>query len=243
VANPTGSNPGLYGQRGQAWVDEMFCGAAELYRSTGDAAYLTDALGYNEQLANHGWAPNYSQAADFCRHSLYVGGAAEAVSEHWRLDVENYAAHVSQTEFTRGIVFFDDWGSLRYAAGASFSAALYYDVTGDTAARDLAISQLNYIMGDNPYGRSFVVGFGNNPPQQPHHRNAQGHAMELLPFEHTITGALVGGPNEEGGGVTSPGYTDDVNDYVSNEVALDYNAGLVGLAAFGALEQVSSAAP
>jgi hypothetical protein len=38
--------------------------------------------------------------------------------------------------------------------------------------------------------------------------------------------------------VTSPGYTDDVNDYVSNEVALDYNAGLVGLAAFGALERV-----
>ena len=35
-------------------------------------------------------------------------------------------------------------------------------------------------MGDNPYERSFVVGFGNNPPQQPHHRNAQGHAMEVV---------------------------------------------------------------
>jgi endoglucanase len=237
INNPMGSNPGLYGQRGEAWVDEMLCGAAELYRATGVQTYLDEALAFNDRVENHGWAPNYSQAADFCRHSLYVGGASEAVAEYWRLDVENYASHVSTNELTRGLVFFDDWGSLRYAAGASFSAALYSEVTGDVAARTLALGQLNYIMGDNSYGRSFVVGFGTNPPQQPHHRNAQGHEMTILPFEHTISGALVGGPSNEGGGVTAPGYTDDVNDYVSNEVALDYNAGLVGLAAFGAREQ------
>jgi endoglucanase len=195
-------------------------------------------------MENHGWAPNFSQAADFCRHSLYVAGAGEAVSEFWRLDVENYASRVSDTEFTAGMVFFDDWGSLRYAAGAAFSASLYYEVTGDVAARDLAIGQLNYIMGDNPYGRSFVVGFGNNPPVQPHHRNAQGtNDIEQLPFVHTLSGAIVGGPSNTGVGVTAPGYADDVNDYVSNEVALDYNAGLVGLAAFGALEQAAAATP
>jgi endoglucanase len=101
-----------------------------------------------------------------------VGGQADAVSEFWKLDVENYAAQVSTNEFTAGAVYFDDWGMLRYSAGAAFSAALYAQATGDTAARDLAISQLNYSAGENGYSRSFVIGVGPNAPQNPHHRNS-----------------------------------------------------------------------
>ena len=36
--------------------------------------------------------------------------------------------------------------------------------------REYAVSQLNYVLGDNQYDRSYVVGFGNNPPVKPHHR-------------------------------------------------------------------------
>ena len=35
--------------------------------------------------------------------------------------------------------------------------------------RDWALSQVNYALGDNKNGRSYVVGFGVNPPVQPHH--------------------------------------------------------------------------
>ena len=238
-ANPTGSNPGLYGQNGEAWLDEMLAGAAEMYRLTSDQAYLADALDFNARIESHGWAPNYSQSADFSRHSLYVGGAADAVGEFWRLDVESYAAKVSTNENTNGAVYIDEWGMLRYAAGAAFSAALYFQVSGDTAARDLAISQLNYIAGDNSYQRSFVIGVGNNPPQNPHHRNSD--TLGVL-----LTGALVAGPTQraftQGQGaaaivITEPGYQDITEDYVGNEVALDYNAGVVGLSAFGVLQQ------
>lgn len=245
VNNPEGSNPGLYGQNGNAWLDEMLAGSAELYRVTNDAAYLTAALDYNARIENHGWAPNYSQSADFSRHSLYVGGAADAVGEFWRLDVENYRSKLSSAEYTAGVVYFDEWGVLRYAAGAAFSAALYAQVTADESARELAISQLNYISGNNEYERSFVVGYGENPPQFPHHRNADNLGVLL-------SGALVGGPTQrsyfQGQGenaieITTPGYEDDLDDYVGNEVALDYNAGLVGLAAFGVLEQRARATP
>jgi endoglucanase len=242
-ANQTGSNPGLYGQNGMAWVDEMLAGSAELYRLTQESTYLDDALGFNTLVENHGWAPNYSQSADFSRHSLYVGGAVEAVSEFWKLDVESYSAKVSTNEFTNGYIYLDEWGSLRYAAGAAFSAALYAQVTGDAVARDLAVSQLNYIAGENSYGRSFVVGYGTNPPQHPHHRNSD--SLGVL-----LTGALVAGPTQReflqrngGGGasivITTPGYEDVVEDYVGNEVALDYNAGIVGLAAFGVTQQAA----
>lgn len=236
--NQSTSNPGLYQQLGNAWIDEMLVGSAEMYVATQQQSYLDDALGFNTQLENHGWAPNYSQAADFARHSLFVAGQSDAVGEFWGLDIANYQAQVSATQFTDGMIFFNDWGSLRYAAGAAFSAALYFEVTGDDAARALATGQLNYIMGDNSYNRSFVVGFGENPPEQPHHRNAQGTGdLDVFPFVHTLSGALVGGPSNTGVGVTAPGYEDDVNDYVSNEVALDYNAGLVGLSAFGTVER------
>jgi endoglucanase len=238
-ANPMGSNPGLYGQNGEAWLDEMLAGAAEMYRLTNEQTYLTDALDFNARIENHGWAPNYSQSADFSRHSLYVGGQAAAVGEFWKLDVENYQAKLSADELIDGLVYFDQWGSLRYAAGAGFSAALYAQVTNDAAARELAVSQLNYIAGDNEYARSFVVGYGTNPPLNPHHRNADN-------LDVNLAGALVGGPHTEGltqgqGAnqiqVTIPGYQDVTEDYVGNEVALDYNAGIVGLAAFGVIAQ------
>jgi endoglucanase len=241
--NPSGSNPGLYGQNGDGWFDEMLAGAAEMFRLTSEDTYLTDALDFNGRIENHGWAPNYSLSTDFSRHSLYVGGAQDAVAEFWRLDVENYAAKVSTNELTSGAVYFDEWGMLRYAAGAAFSAALYSQVTGDVPARDLAISQLNYIAGQNSYDRSFVIGVGNNPPQNPHHRNSD--TLGIL-----LTGALVAGPTQrafnQGQGanaivITEPGYEDVTEDYVGNEVALDYNAGLVGLGAFGVLQQRAAA--
>ena len=84
------------------------------------------------------------------------------------------------------------------------------------------------LLGD--HGRSYVVGFGKNPPVRPHHRssscklkspttcswnefNAEG------PNPITLTGALVGGPIQSGS------FADERKDYKTNEVAIDYNAG------------------
>jgi endoglucanase len=235
-SKPMGSNPGLYAQTGTNWLDEMMARAAELYRLTNDMAYLTDALDFNSQIKNHGWAPNYSQSADFSRHSLYVGGAADAVADFWRLDVENYQAKVSTNQYTSGEVYIDEWASLRYAAGAAFSSALYAQVTGNKPALELAVQQLNYITGDNTYARSFVIGFGTDSPSHPHHRNSEN--LNIL-----LTGALVGGPSQRlYQTVHQAGYQDVMTDYVGNEVALDYNAGLVGLAAFGVQQQTLAAA-
>ena len=36
-------------------------------------------------------------------------------------------------------------------------------------AISFAENQINYILGDG--GRSYVCGFGNNPPERPHHRS------------------------------------------------------------------------
>ena len=95
------------------------------------------------------------------------------------------------------------------------------------SCRDFARNQINYALGDG--GRSYVCGYGNNPPTQPHHRSSSCPDMpEQCDWDEynnpganyqVLNGALVGGPDD------NDNYQDSRSDYVSNEVATDYNAG------------------
>lgn len=132
----------------------------------------------------------------------------------------------------KGLAWIDSWGSVRYATTSAFIAAVYSDWKGCPSAKkktytDFYESQINYALGSS--GRSFVVGFGENPPEHPHHRTAQGSWADNMNepnyHRHTLYGALVGGPN------ANDGYTDIVSDYNCNEVACDYNAGFTGVLA------------
>jgi endoglucanase len=101
------------------------------------------------------------------------------------------------------------------------------------------MGQMNYIMGDNPANWSYITGFGSTTPfvgsevggdataaSHPHQGDAQGSLTnsqtDPLNDNHILWGGLVGGPS-------SADEPDDVTtDYVLNEVAIDYNASLVG---------------
>ena len=71
---------------------------------------------------------------------------------------------------------------------------------------------MDYLLGNNPQGRSYMVGFGNNPPTQAHHRGASvpvmpdnaevNCAMSFVywlnkdtPNPNELTGAILGGPD------------------------------------------------
>jgi endoglucanase len=127
-----------------------------------------------------------------------------------------------------GQAVLDQWGSLRYAANTAFVALVYSDAISDATLKsryhDFALRQINYALGQNPLNRSFVVGFGTNPPRNPHHRTAHGSWTDQINFpvesRHILYGALVGGPTS-----ANDQYTDDRSNYTMNEVATDYNAG------------------
>ena len=99
----------------------------------------------------------------------------------------------------------------------------------------LGLSQVDYVLGTNEYGRSFVVGWGVNPPSHPHHANAYGReALDWnlsQPFLHSLAGAMVAGPTKSWTFVSRPGY-DDISDWVGNELTIDYNARFVSSMAF-----------
>ncbi len=117
---------------------------------------------------------------------------------------------------------------MRYSANTAFLAGIYGDTVNDKGGKytNFAESQIDYILGENPRGSSYMVGFGENSPQNPHHRAASGttNIADPNPNRNILYGALVGGPTE----ANDFAYNDQRTDYTANEVALDYNAGLTG---------------
>ncbi|MCA1992901.1 MAG: glycoside hydrolase family 9 protein, partial [Coleofasciculus sp. S288] len=127
-----------------------------------------------------------------------------------------------------GLAWLDQWGSLRYSANTAFLAGVYSDTVKDYSDRysNFAESQIDYILGDNPNDFSYMVGFGDKYALQPHHRGAHGgtNINDPAPNDHILYGALVGGPSSP----NDNAYTDSRSNYITNEVALDYNAGFTG---------------
>ena len=213
------------------YYDELAWAGAWLYIATGDDAYLDNAKScYSQAGHDYDWS--------MCWDDVHIG-AAELLAE---ITGENtYTSAVEQhldywcndiTYTPDGLAWLDSWGSLRYATTTGFIAAVYSRsdmCPSDKVSeyRDFTESQCNYALGSS--GRSYVVGFGENPPEHPHHRTAQGsycdNMNEPANHRHTLYGALVGGPDANGN------YNDTVSDYTANEVACDYNAGFTGLLA------------
>lgn len=213
------------------WEDELAWAGAWLYLATNDKSYLEKAeAAYTKAGHDKDWA--------MCWDDVHIGAALllaqitgkdtykKAIEEHldWWCD--------SITTSPKGLKWLDSWGSLRYATTTAYIAAVYSESSMCPKAKvdkywDFALSQANYALGDG--GRSYMIGFGDNYPVNPHHRTAQGSYSDNMndpnPGRHVLYGALVGGPD------ASDGYTDTVSNFNTNEVACDYNAGFTGLLA------------
>ena len=184
---------------------------------------------------------NYTYQFDDKSYAVYVllaketGKAeyqqrAEAWLDYWTVGYQG-----ERIKYTPGgLAFLVKWGSLPLAANTSFLAFVYSDWLeknqGNSAKveryQDFAISQIDYILGQNPAQRSYMIGYGENYPQNPHHRTAHGSWLNSVKkpqqTRNLLMGALVGGPDE------SENWEDDRNDWVRNEVGVTYNAGLTG---------------
>ncbi|WP_209645289.1 glycoside hydrolase family 9 protein [Kibdelosporangium banguiense] len=223
------------------YQDELVWGAIWLYRATGDAAYLTKAKAEYLKLSTEPQSPERSYkwtiVWDDKSYGAYVlmaklTGEQTYISDANRwLDFWTTGYNGNRIRYSPGgQAVLDTWGSLRYAANTAFAALVYSDwlSTRDSARaktyHDFGARQVNYALGDNPRNSSYLIGFGANPPRNPHHRTAHGswadNIQEPAVSRHILYGALVGGPKSN-----DDAYTDSRSDYVMNEVALDYNAG------------------
>ena len=240
--------------------DELVWGAIWLYRATSEQAYLDKAQSYYANLSNQQQTTiksyKWTHAWDDKSYGCYVllarltGAAnyhqdAQRWLNWWTVGGNDLGADGTRVTYSPGgQAFLDQWGSLRYAANTAFFALVYSDAITDTVLKaryhDFAVRQINYALGQNPRNASFVVGFGANPPRNPHHRTAHGSWTDQITnptiSRHILYGALVGGPKS-----ANDAYTDDRQDFQGNEVATDYNAAFTG--ALARLTQEFGGAP
>lgn len=121
------------------------------------------------------------------------------------------------------------WGSNGMAANQGLVLLVSHLLSDDPKYCDGALHMMDYLVGCNPLGQSFVTGFGDYPPLHPHHRLSEADGVP-----EPIPGFLVGGPNfgrqdarncpPYESGSPSLAYLDHLGSYATNEVAINWNA-------------------
>lgn len=229
---------------GSSYGDDLAWSAIWLYEATKDSTYLNEAKELI-LLKNKKGEDQFKNKWGMCWDDMYVPAflkLAEITGDQLYKDAITYNLDYwlnSLTTTPGGMKYLMNWGVLRYNASASMIALLMYRQTGNTNYKDFAQKQIDYTLGKNPANMSYIVGFGSNYPKHPHHRAANGYTYangdNAKPAKNLLVGALVGGPDQ------NDKYVDDVNQYQYTEVAIDYNAGLVG--ALAGLIQLKNGVP
>jgi endoglucanase len=234
---------GTYGD--QNVQDEWSWAATELYATTKNETYHSSIQLLPEgKLPLPGW--NQVQALSYYTLARFgpklPAKAAKEVAQAKKEIIalaETLAAgsdtRAYQTVMGKSVGDFT-WGSNSTAGNQGIALVQAYQISGNPKYLKYALTNLDYLLGRNALGLSFVTGYGAKTPQHPHHRLSEGDKV-VAP----LPGFLVGGPNpgrqdkcQYPFQAAALSYTDDVCSYASNEIAINWNAPLVYLA--GAME-------
>ena len=228
--------------------DEFLWAASELYAATGETQFIRDI---EQRLTSSAPVPNWSQVRTLGYYTLLrmqetgvregplVQDVYPHVEEIVLAKADSLAQGADTTAFRVPMGQTPDdfaWGSNSVAANQGILLVWAYQITGEQLYLNRALANLDYLLGRNATGYSFVTGVGSRSPQNPHHRPSVSDAVD-----RPVPGLLVGGPNpgqqdecEYPSDVPARSYVDATCSYASNEIAINWNAPLVYLA--GAIE-------
>nr|WP_295927925.1 glycoside hydrolase family 9 protein [uncultured Dyadobacter sp.] len=231
---------GAYGDRDAA--DEWAWAAAEMFVLTGKPAYIEKIdFGLEQPLA----LPTWSQVRALAYYTLIrphfdvsipakLSDAIKAnllrFADDLVKDIENQPYHTVMGKSARDY----SWGSSSVAANQGIVLLNAYRLTKEQKYRDAALGNLDYLLGRNATGYCFLTGTGSKRVMHPHHRLSIADGIV-----DPIPGLLSGGPNpgQQDKCATYPNkfadesFTDHECSYASNEIAINWNAPMVYLAA------------
>lgn len=222
--------------------DEFFWAATELYLTTGKAAYREDAAKKApETFQTPGW-PSVSALGVFAwlqpgrelndADRTFAGLLKEKLLAYSEAAISGADTSSFHSPYgNKAKDFF--WGCIAEGcANQGISLVYAYLQTGNKEFLTNAYRNSDYMLGRNATGYCYVTGFGSKSPMNPHHRLAASDAIE-----EPIPGFLVGGPNPGqqdkvayASNYPDESYSDTEPSYASNEIAINWNAALVGLA-------------
>ncbi|MFG6413119.1 glycoside hydrolase family 9 protein [Roseateles sp. DC23W] len=229
------------GEYGDTQLDDEFAWAAtELYLSTGEAAYR-DALALDRQTVR---VPGWGDVGGLAWMSLaqnrdkLSAADAELVTKRVRAFGDELAATWQASAYRLTMESPGDyvWGSNAHALNQALMLIQAYRIGGTRVQLDAAQSVLDYVLGRNPLGMSYVTGFGQRSPMHPHHRPSEADGVA-----DPVPGFIVGGPNPGRqdqkncppypSALPALAYIDHGCSYAANEVAINWNAPLVYVSA------------
>lgn len=187
---------------------------------------------------NNGKLPDSYQAQYTPSNGVYNGSIYDYWVYSWdkvwggysallySMDPTKYSAHGSELVFdmdqlvgNKNQAYYPvggGWGASRYNCAWQMYALTYAKYTsGQDKYNEYAQGQMDYLLGNNPANRSYLIGFGDSYPQHIHHRAAN---PDKDTAKYTLYGTLVGGPTDANGS-----YDDNTDSYSCTEPALDYN--------------------
>jgi len=133
-----------------------------------------------------------------------------------------------------------NWGSNSNAGNEGIALIQAYKLSGDKKYLQYALTNLDYLLGRNGTGYSYVTAYGSKTPMHPHHRPSIADGIV-----EPIPGLLVGGPNpgmqdhvKVPSVVPDEAYIDNDQAYAVNEIAINWNAPFAYLA--NAIEALQS---
>ncbi|BEJ16931.1 hypothetical protein CspHIS471_0603320 [Cutaneotrichosporon sp. HIS471] len=236
--------------------DDLCTAALALAAATNNSAYYAEAYNHytNYSLSRSGAVWNWDSRVPAAyvlfaelaaaRPGLAAGAGLDANLTGWQTEVEGWiersiAGDAGRTYISSaGLLFWvgdSDEASLNPAMAFAALLLRYAPLASSTDKakryRDFAATQIDYLMGKNPMNVPYIVGMHPNSPPAPHVVRGSGltdesNLRDPPTNKETLYGAVPGGPRPN-----------DLwwpwrDDWVQNEIALDYNANLPALAAY-----------
>ncbi len=222
--------------------DEFIWAGIELYVTTGDERYFHAVELFPERGATlQNWSDVRTMAYfTLLRHQGKLTPAGKTILPSLKARYIDFADGLTRnTESQAYLSPMENaannyvWGSTAVCANQGIALIYAYRLTGEQKYLDYALANLDYLLGRNATGYSFVTGYGSKTPMHPHHRPSESDGVE-----EPVPGLLVGGPNPHQqdkcpgypNQLPDESYIDDVCSYASNEIAINWNAPFVYLA-------------
>lgn len=216
-----------------SFVDEWFWASAEMYLLTGETQFKEKMMEFYQEPIT----PKWDVVNALGVISLLTSDRRSEFAEIEE-DFIAYADLMLEKEKTSPYYISTDqfaWGSNSDVANDGMLKLIAFKLTGDEKYVASAQNDLDYLLGRNATGYSFVTGFGDKTPLDQHNR-----IMGADGIEEPIPGYISGGPNTivltdcEAQGVirsTFPAasFTDTQCSYSTNETAINWNAPFVFL--------------
>lgn len=231
---------GAYGDR--SVKDEWIWAACEMYAATGKPEYIKNI---DLELQQPMTLPTWSQVKTLGYYTLLrFAETLKLPSEQFdvlRKNVLSYAGNLltnleAQPYHTVMGKMAQDyaWGSSSVAANQGIALLYAYRLSKDQKYLHAALGNLDYLLGRNATGYCFLTGFGAKRVMHPHHRLSIADGIV-----DPVPGLLSGGPNpgqqDKCAGYPNKfadeSFTDNDCSYASNEIAINWNAPMVYLAA------------